>query len=172
MSQTLVEESHHLRTPAPRLGVEPGRAIVADAGTSLYRVVSVKRVDSRRYAIVDGGLADNPRPLLYDAYHHPELVGRDDASPVSAKLVETTLCGRSCENDELVTAPLPEDLRADDLVALRVTGAYTYSMASNYNRFARPAVVFAGRGEHLLVARRESLDDVFRNDVVSDAIAR
>ena len=145
----------------PRLGIEPGRAIVAEAGASLYRVVTVKRQGSRRFAIVDGGLADNPRPALYGAYHHPVAVGRSFA----AEFEETTVCGRSCENDQLVIAPLPADLRAGDLVVLETTGAYTYSMASNYNRFPRPAVVFAGGGSHRVVVRRDSLDDVLRNDV-------
>jgi diaminopimelate decarboxylase len=147
--------------PAPRLGIEPGRAIVADAGTSLYRVVTVKYQGLRRFAIVDGGIADNPRPALYGAYHHPELAGRAS----SANPVTTVVCGRSCENDRLVEAALPSDLEAGDLVALRTTGAYTYSMASNYNRFTRPAIVFAGGGTHRLVVRRETEADVLRNDV-------
>jgi diaminopimelate decarboxylase len=146
----------------PRLGLEPGRAIVAAAGTSLYRVVSVKHQGRRRFAIVDGGIADNPRPALYGAYHHPELAGRASSAPLEI----TTVCGRSCENDRLVEAPLPADLVAGDVLALGTTGAYTYAMASNYNRFPRPAVVFAGGGEHRLVVRRESDPDVLRLDVV------
>ena len=147
--------------PPPRLGIEPGRAIVAEAGTSLYRVAVVKRQGTRRFAIVDGGIADNPRPALYGAYHEPSLASRAS----SAALEETTVCGRSCENDRLVVAPLPEDLRPGDLLAMRVTGAYTYSMASNYNRFPKPAVIFAGGGSHRLVARRETSEDVLRNDI-------
>jgi diaminopimelate decarboxylase len=145
----------------PRLGLEPGRSIVAAAGTSLYRVVAVKAQGRRRFAIVDGGIADNPRPALYGAYHHPHLAGRCSG----ALPRETTVCGRSCENDRLVEAPLPEDLRAGDLLALGTTGAYTYAMASNYNRFGRPAVAFAGGGVHRLVVRREAAADVLRNDV-------
>jgi diaminopimelate decarboxylase len=147
--------------PAPRLGIEPGRAIVAEAGTSLYRVAVVKRQGTRRFAIVDGGIADNPRPALYGAFHEPSLAGRASSAP----LEETTVCGRSCENDRLVVAPLPADLRGGDLLALATTGAYTYSMASNYNRFPKPAVVFCGGGSHRLVARRETSEDVLRNDV-------
>jgi diaminopimelate decarboxylase len=146
----------------PRLGIEPGRAVIAAAGTSLYRVVSVKRQASRRFVIVDGGIADNPRPALYGAYHHPVLANRTSA----AEPDEFTICGRSCENDRLVVAVLPGDIRTGDLVALETTGAYTYSMASNYNRFGRPAVVFAGGGRHRLVVRREEPADVLRNDVV------
>jgi len=150
---------------APQIGIEPGRAIVARAGTSLYRVVAVKQNGSRRFAIVDGGLADNPRPALYGAYHHPRLAGRASAAHVR----EFAICGRSCESDRLVDALLPGDLRAGDLLALETTGAYTYSMASNYNRFPRPAVVIAERGAHRAVVRRERTDDLLRNDVLGDA---
>jgi diaminopimelate decarboxylase len=154
-------ECVRLQIPTPRLGVEPGRALAAQAGTSLYRVVAVKQQGKRRFAIVDGGLADNPRPLLYDAYHHPELANRRSSAP----LEETTLCGRSCENDRIVVAALPGDLAAGDLIALRTTGAYTFSMASNYNRFPRPPVAFAGGGAHRAVVRRETLDDLERTDL-------
>lgn len=149
----------------PHLGIEPGRSVVADAGTSLYRVVAVKTQGARRFAIVDGGIADNPRPALYGAYHHPTLANR--TSRAAAR--ETAICGRSCENDRLVVADLPSDLVAGDLVALGTTGAYTYSMASNYNRFPKPAIAFAGGGSHRLVVRRESDVDVLRNDVVESA---
>ncbi len=145
----------------PRLGIEPGRALVAEAGTSLYRVVSVKRQGSRRVAIVDGSIADNPRPAIYGAYHHPLAAGRCFDRATEA----TTVCGRSCENDELAVAPLPTDLAAGDLLALRTTGAYTFSMASNYNRFPRPAVVFAGGGTHRTVVRRETNASLLENDV-------
>ena len=144
----------------PRLGIEPGRSIVADAGTSLYRVVAVKAQGTRRFAIVDGGIADNPRPALYGAYHHPTLARRSQAA-----LAEMTVCGRSCENDRLVVATLPADLSAGDVLALGTTGAYTYSMASNYNRFPKPAIAFAGCGKHRLVVRREAEADVLRNDL-------
>ncbi len=161
LSLRLDDESERAGIARPTLGIEPGRAVVAEAGTTLYRVVTVKRHGKRRFAIVDGGLADNPRPAMYGAYHHPIPLGRAFAG----EWEETTLCGRSCENDELVVAPMPADLRAGDLLALCSTGAYTYSMASNYNRFPKPAVVFAGDGRHHLVVRRETLDDILRNDV-------
>jgi diaminopimelate decarboxylase len=148
--------------PRPKVGIEPGRAVIAAAGTSLYRVVSVKRQASRRFVIVDGGIADNPRPALYGAYHHPALANRISTAPAD----EFTICGRSCENDRLVVEALPGDIRTGDLLAMETTGAYTYSMASNYNRFGRPAVTFAGGGRHRLVVRREESADVLRNDVV------
>lgn len=152
--------ARHIATP--RLGIEPGRALVAEAGTSLYRVVAVKRQGARRFAVVDGGMADNPRPALYGAYHHPLLADRVSHAP----LVETTVCGRSCENDRLVVAPLPADLASGDLLAVGTTGAYTYSMASNYNRFPKPAIAFAGEHAHRLVVRREASGEVLRYDVL------
>lgn len=145
--------------PLPRLGIEPGRALVAHAGTSLYRVVAVKEQFGTPYVVADGGMADNPRPALYGAYHHPVLASRTGSAPR-----ETVLCGRSCENDRIVTAPLPQDVRCGDLLAVCTTGAYTYSMASNYNRFARPAVVALRGGRDWPIARRESVEDVLRND--------
>ncbi|HVA26559.1 MAG TPA: diaminopimelate decarboxylase [Candidatus Baltobacteraceae bacterium] len=143
-----------------RAEIEPGRAIIAAAGTSLYRVVAVKRYARRTFVIVDGSMADNPRPALYGAYHHVTCVRAS-----SAELQPMTVCGRSCENDELAQATLPSDLVAGDILAVATTGAYTYSMASNYNRFARPAIVAVNRHASSLWARRESCEDVLRNDV-------
>jgi diaminopimelate decarboxylase len=111
------------------------------------------------YLVVDGGMADNPRPALYGGYHHPLLASRE-----GSRARETVVCGRSCENDRMVAAPLPGDAAVGDLVAFCVTGAYTYSMASNYNRFARPAVVAVHGSTHSLIARRERVEDVLRND--------
>ena len=145
-----------------RLAIEPGRALVARAGSSLYRVMAVKAQGRRRFVVVDGGLTDNPRPILYGARHLPEVMSRTRARP-----------GRAGDPDR---ADLRERrdgrlrpaarLAAGDLLALRTTGAYTYSMASNYNRFGRPPVVFVRDGHHRRVVRGESADDVTRLDVV------
>jgi diaminopimelate decarboxylase len=148
--------------PVPRLGIEPGRALVANAGTSLYTVVAIKDSGTRRFIVVDGGVADNPRPAIYGAFHQP-LVAR---SAAQGPVRRVTVAGRSCENDELVDADLPEDLRVGDLLVLCTTGAYTYCMASNYNRFGRPPIAEVGSGSHRLLARRESVEDVIRNDVL------
>ncbi|MGA7570253.1 MAG: diaminopimelate decarboxylase [Candidatus Aquilonibacter sp.] len=131
--------------------IEPGRALIAAAGTSIYRVMAVKRFEGRRFVIVDGSMADNPRPALYGAYHHFEAA--DPRTPLAPAMV----CGRSCEADELGEAMLPEDLRAGDLVAMRTTGAYTYSMSSNYNWFPRPPVIAIGAGEPQVWTDRETL---------------
>jgi diaminopimelate decarboxylase len=161
LSKRVRSSSDALKVPPPRLSIEPGRAIVGPAGTTLYRVLAVKRQSSRTFAIVDGGIAENPRPALYGAYHHVLAV-----QPHSGAEGEVTLCGRSCENDELGVARLPRDLSSGDLLAMCTTGAYTYSMAGNYNRFPRPAVAGIANGGHRLLARRESLDDVLRNDIL------
>jgi diaminopimelate decarboxylase len=144
-----------------RIAIEPGRALIARAGSTLYRVAAVKRQGRRRFIIVDGGMADNPRPALYGAHHHLDIMY---SAAVEAP-APATLCGRSCENDELGPVSVAADLRAGDLVALRTTGAYTYSMASNYNRFGRPPVVFVTDGSHRRVVRGEHPEDVVRNDL-------
>jgi diaminopimelate decarboxylase len=143
------------------LAIEPGRALVARAGTSLYRVMAVKAQGRRRFVVLDGGLADNPRPIMYGARHVPQVVAARATGPDEP----ATLTGRSCENDEMGDYVLPRDLAAGDLVAMRITGAYTYSMASNYNRFGRPPVVFVRDGHHRRVVRGESADDVTRLDL-------
>ncbi len=144
--------------PLPQIGVEPGRALIAQAGTTIYRVMSAKRESGKPFVIVDGGIYENPRPALYGAYHHT-YAARESGPPQ-----ETVLCGRSCENDELGTARLPANLAEGDLIAMCTTGAYTYSMAGNYNRFPRPAVVAVRGGTHTLIAKRESIDDILRSD--------
>ena len=101
-----------------RLGIEPGRAVVARAGSTLYSVVTVKRQGRRRFIVVDGGMTDNPRPLLYGARHPAELV----ASAAGGALAPATLAGRSCENDEIGEYELPEDVVAGDVIAMRYTG--------------------------------------------------
>jgi diaminopimelate decarboxylase len=150
------------RASGMRLALEPGRALVARAGSSLYRVMAVKTQGRRRFVVVDGGLTDNPRPILYGARHVPEVLAARALGPDEP----ATMTGRSCENDEMGDYVLPRDLAAGDLVAMRNTGAYTYSMASNYNRFGRPPVVFVRNGHHRRVVRGESADDVMRLDVI------
>jgi diaminopimelate decarboxylase len=153
------QRAQALGIPVPRIGIEPGRAIVAAAGTTLYRVQALKRQTTRTFVVVDGGMTDNPRPAIYGARHHVASVRRPGAADI-----DVTISGRSCENDELGPARLPHDLQAGDLLAMETTGAYTFSMASNYNRFPRPAVVAVEGGKHRLFIRRETLDDVIRTD--------
>jgi diaminopimelate decarboxylase len=158
----------HLLAPACApdviLGIEPGRSVVAGHGRTLYTVGAVKRDSGRpgeATVVVDGGLSDNPRPLMYSAVH--EVV---PASAAPGQATETArIYGRHCETDLLFDGvTLPRTSRGDVLV-VKDTGAYTYCMASNYNRFARPPVVFARRGISRLAVRRETLDDVLGTDL-------
>jgi diaminopimelate decarboxylase len=146
----------------PHIYVEPGRALVARAGTTLYRIGVRKRLpDGCDALIVDGGMSDNPRPALYAARYNVSIVGREHAASDG----EYTVFGRHCETDRLVAhVPLPAP-RAGDLLAVADTGAYTYSMASNYNRFPRPAIVLVDDGRARLIAKREELEHVLDLDV-------
>ena len=146
--------------PFPAIGIEPGRAIVAAAGMTVLRIGAIKRTSLRRIAICDGGLYENPRPALYGATHPVRVLSRADEATEP-----TLLCGRSCESDELGTYDLPLSLTAGDAIALLDTGAYTVSMASTYNRFARPAVVAVRGDDAALWMRAESLDETVTRDV-------
>ena len=149
--------------PRPELMVEPGRAIVAAAGATLYRVaVSKTLANGERALIVDGGMSDNPRPALYEAAYRVTLAsGKHDAQADQ----HYTIFGRHCETDLLFRNVALPPTAAGDLLAVRNTGAYTYSMASNYNRFARPAVVLVDGSDARLIARREPLEHLLDLDV-------
>lgn len=150
----------------PHLYVEPGRSLVASAGTTLYRIGVRKRLpDGRDALIVDGGMSDNPRPALYGARYGVSVAGRESADPTGT----FTIFGRHCETDRLFPDVALPDPREGDLLAVRDTGAYTYAMASNYNRFSRPAVVLACDGAARLATRREPLDHVLDLDVTEGA---
>jgi diaminopimelate decarboxylase len=145
-----------------RVAIEPGRALIARAGTSLYRIMAIKHQGRRRFVVVDGGMADNPRPMLYGARHVPEVM----SAAVLGDDEPATLAGRSCENDEMGDYVLPAGLAAGDLIAMHTTGAYTYSMASNYNRFGRPPVIFARSGHHRRAVRGETAEEVAHRDLL------
>ncbi|MFC0041582.1 diaminopimelate decarboxylase [Actinomadura rayongensis] len=151
------------RLPVPRLAVEPGRAIVARAGVTVYRVLGVKRsAGGRVFATVDGGMSDNPRTALYGARYTALLTGR----PSTAER-PVTVVGRHCEAGDVVArdVPLPADLRPGDLLAVPCTGAYHHAMASNYNMTRRPPVVAVRDGAARVLIRRETEDDLLRRDV-------
>jgi diaminopimelate decarboxylase len=148
--------------PDVRISAEPGRSIVAAAGITLYTVGTVKKLDVRTYVSVDGGMSDNPRPVLYGSGYEaflPRAAGA--ARPWSVRVV-----GKHCESGDLIVPDgfVPEDLRVGDILATPVTGAYGYSMASNYNKVPRPAVVFVADGSARVVIRRETFDDLLQLD--------
>jgi diaminopimelate decarboxylase len=146
-----------------RVTAEPGRAIVAAAAVTLYRVGTVKDIPGvRTYVSVDGGMSDNPRPVLYGSGYEaflPRAAGADRPRAV-------TVVGKHCESGDLVVrdAWVPADLAVGDVLCTPVTGAYGHSMASNYNKVPRPPVVFVSGGQARVVVRRETLDDLLRLD--------
>ena len=147
-----------------RVSVEPGRSIVASAALTVYTVGTVKHIPGiRTYVAVDGGMSDNPRPVLY-ASGYEAFLPRDVAAerPRSARLV-----GKHCESGDVLIfeAALPDDIRVGDLLATPVTGAYGHSMGSNYNKVTRPPVVFVSDGQARLVVRRETYDDLLACDL-------
>ena len=160
----LVQETcRELEIPVPVILMEPGRSIVADAGVTLYTVSSIKTIPGfRNYVAVDGGMTDNPRYTLYQA---PYTVLPADRMKDERDFV-CTVAGRCCESGDLLqeNVALPRPCRGD-LVAVLTTGAYNFSMASNYNRVPRPAVVLLGEKGPTVVVRRESFEDLTRNDI-------
>jgi diaminopimelate decarboxylase len=147
--------SHEL--PAPRLALEPGRALVAQAGVTLYRVRTVKRLDALTWIAVDGGMSDNPRPQLYGA-RYTALSATRATEPTTESV---SLAGLHCESGDVLVddVDLPP-ARSGDLLAVPVTGAYTLAMASNYNVTPRPAAVLVGDGDACVIRRRETIGDL------------
>jgi diaminopimelate decarboxylase len=158
------------KVPAPRLLLEPGRHIVGEAGTTLYTVGAIKTVPipqdpgERVYLAIDGGMSDNPRPQLYDSKY--EVIVANRAGEARDKIV--TVAGKHCETDILIWDAKIGAVKPGDVLAVQSTGAYNYSMASNYNRFPKPAVVLVANGSARLIGRRETLEDLVRLDVLPE----
>lgn len=146
----------------PAIMLEPGRSIVADAGLTVYTCTSVKNAGKTSYVAVDGGMPDNPRFALYEASYKVRNVTR--AAEEGTRLY--TIAGRCCESGDLIqkNVSLPETKRGD-FIAVETTGAYNYSMASNYNRLPRPAVIMLDKNEEHIVVRRETFGDILDNDL-------
>ncbi len=163
----------HNVTP-PVLTQEPGRALVGEAGTTLYTVGVIKHVPipeapgTRTYVAIDGGMSDNPRPQLYDAVYECLLANKMG----EAKTQTVAVAGKHCETDILIQAAQIGHAAPGDVLAVQSTGAYNAAMASNYNRFPRPACVFVRDRQATLVTRRETLDDVLRLDILPDRLTQ
>jgi diaminopimelate decarboxylase len=146
--------------PDRRLLIEPGRAISANAGVTLYTVESVKRNVSR-WVAVDGGMSDNLRPMLYGSVYEAHVADRFGGTG------EYVLVGKHCESgDVIVRGALLDDPRPGDVIVTPATGAYGYAMASNYNGLPRPPVIFCRDGDARVVVRRESFEDLTARDVL------
>ena len=168
ITQALLDGLAERHLPLPRLLLEPGRSIVSEAGTTLYTVGAIKNVPipqapgTRTYIAIDGGMSDNPRPQLYDAEYTAFIANRMEQP------ADTTVrvAGKHCETDILIQSVTVQRPEPGDVLAVPSTGAYNYSMASNYNRLPRPAAVFVRDGSARLVIRRETYEDVVRQDVL------
>lgn len=164
---TLVAEVERFGLPLPKIGIEPGRWLVANAGATLYEVGTVKEVSGvRTYVSVDGGMTDNIRPALYDAEYDVIAATRMD----EAKTLEAKIVGACCESGDIISnRSLIPPVEAGDLLLVKATGAYNFSMASNYNQMLRPAVVFVKDGTHRLVVRRQTLEDLVACEIVGQS---
>ncbi len=157
-----------LNYPLPRLILEPGRSIIGDAGTTLYTIGTIKEIPGiRKYVAVDGGMADNPRVALYQAVYEAVI-----ANKMNAQLSETvTIAGKCCETGDILIRDLPvAPPEPGDLLAVLATGAYNYSMASNYNRLPRPAVVLVASGRAELIVARETYAQLVQNDLIPERL--
>lgn len=154
-------EQHDL--PVPRIMVEPGRSIVANAGVTLYTVGTIKAIPNiRTFVAIDGGMTDNIRPALYGARYEPVIANKADKPRDSV----VTIAGKHCESGDVVVVNTPlQTAEVGDIVCVFATGAYCQSMASNYNKQVRPGVVFVKDGQARLVVRRETYDDLMRCEV-------
>ncbi|MBZ2174484.1 diaminopimelate decarboxylase [Schnuerera sp. xch1] len=147
----------------PLVIIEPGRWIVGEAGITLYTIGSIKEIPGvRTYVGVDGGMPDNPRPSLYEAKYEGII-----ANKVGEKLINTvTIAGKCCESGDILIQDLKvPKIESGDVLAVFSTGAYNYSMASNYNRLPKPAVVMVSQGEYRLMVKRETYEDIMRNEL-------
>jgi diaminopimelate decarboxylase len=171
MARVVGDACGRLKIEVPRISIEPGRAIVGSSTFTLYEVGTLKTnaveheggLFPRRYISVDGGMSDNPRPLLYGADYSAALASRSsDADAALSRVV-----GRHCESGDIVVRDvyLPSDLRPGDLLAVPGTGAYCWVLSSNYNYTPRPPVVAVSGGRARLIVRGETEDDLFRRDV-------
>jgi diaminopimelate decarboxylase len=150
--------------PLPKLIMEPGRSIVGKAGVTLYTVGAVKEIPQiKNYIFVDGGMADNPRPIMYQASYTFELANKAAVK----KEYKYSIAGKFCESGDVLGKDihLPK-AETGDLLAVYATGAYNYAMSSNYNRFCKPAMVLVKQGQAKLIVKREDYADIIRNDIL------
>ena len=163
ISECIIKKCGESCLKMPKVIFEPGRSIVADAGLTLYTVGTHKKITGyKNYISIDGSMADNPRYALYEAPHPVVAAGKmNDECDIVADIA-----GRCCESGDFIqgAVSLP-DLRRGDILAVLATGAYNYSMASNYNRLPKPAMVFVKEGESEIAVNRETYEDLIKNEV-------
>lgn len=163
VSEKLKAKAAEMDYPMPKIYIEPGRAIVGPAGLTLYKVGCVKTIENvRTYVSVDGGMGDNPRYALYQSDYDIEIANKASLK----KDFIATVAGKCCESGDLIQEHAPmQHPEVGDTLAVLTTGAYNYSMASNYNRIPRPAAVMINNGESRMIIKRETYEDIVRNDI-------
>lgn len=154
----------------PTIFLEPGRSIISTSGVTLYTTGSSKQVPhGRKYVSIDGGMADNPRPSLYQAKYFAQIANKKETD-ITEKV---TIGGRFCESGDILIENIELlKLEEGDILCVYNTGAYNYSMASNYNRVERPAMVLVNNGESEVIVKRETLDDIIKCDVIPDRLKK
>ncbi len=165
---TVKEKCQEIGVKVPKVIVEPGRAISSPAGITLYTIGSINEVAGvRKYVAVDGGMTDNPRPALYGAKYLAAIANKADQGPEET----VSIAGKCCESGDMLIwdAELPR-VESGDILVVFATGAYTYSMSSNYNRLVKPAMVVVNQGAADLIIKRETYDDLIRNDLIPDRL--
>lgn len=153
-----------LGIPLPEIHMEPGRSIVGDAGMTLYKVGTVKKIPGyKNYVSIDGGMPDNPRFALYQSAYTCLVANKMDEECD----FEASIVGRCCESGDIIQEKVmvPSSVGRNDIVAVLTTGAYNYSMASNYNKIARPPIIMLNDGESYVTVRRETLEDLIERDL-------
>lgn len=161
LSKTFKTQAKELGIKIPKIIMEPGRYIIGPAGITLYTIGTIKEIPFlRKYISVDGGMADNPRPALYKAVHHAIIANKCDKEPNDL----VTVSGKCCETDTLIKDILLPKADTNDILCVFNTGAYNYSMSSNYNRLARPAVVLLKDNKAELIVNRETYENITVND--------
>ncbi len=163
VSKVIHKKSEELDVKLPFILMEPGRSIVASAGITLYTIGNIKEIPNiRTYVSVDGGMADNPRYIMYQAKYTFEIANKAD----KPKTETVTIAGKCCESGDLLGEHIKlQKAEIGDILAVLTTGAYNYSMASHYNRIPNPAVVMVKDGKSRVVVKRETYDDIIKNDI-------
>jgi len=166
VSLTIKEFCTENNIKLPYILMEPGRSIVAPSGITLYKVGAVKDIKNvRKYVSVDGGMTDNPRYALYQSEYDAIVANKPDAERVE----KVTIAGKCCESGDILIKDIKmPEIQEGDIIAVAATGAYNYSMSSNYNRIPRPAVVLVKDGKSRVIIKREDYNDIIRNDIIPE----
>jgi diaminopimelate decarboxylase len=163
---TLENEARKNDLPTPKILIEPGRSIIGESGITIYTIGAIKEITGlKKYLIVDGGMADNPRPILYDAKYEALILDKIDTTLKEI----VTIAGKCCESGDILIKDLKLPRAAlGDLLVVFSTGAYHYSMSSNYNGLTKPAVVLVNNGKSGLIVKRETYADLVKNNTIPE----